>query len=34
MRRPTRVVAGAGFRTTVLPAARAVATPVREMENG
>jgi hypothetical protein len=34
MRRPTRVVAGAGFKTTVLPAASAAATPESEMANG
>jgi hypothetical protein len=34
MRRPTRAVAGAGFRTTVFPAARAVVTPEREIAKG
>ena len=34
MRRPISVVAGAGFRTTVLPAASAAATPLRRSQNG
>ncbi len=34
MRRPTRVVAGAGFSTTVLPAASAAAMPVMAIPNG
>ena len=32
--RPTRVVEGAGFTTTVLPAIRAAARPVVGMANG
>ena len=34
MRRPTRVVEGAGFRTTVFPAASASATPDIERKKG
>ncbi len=34
MRSPTSVVAGAGLRSTVLPAMSAAATFVREIEKG